>query len=78
MSTPGRDANEVVAPHRRKGSLWRTVRAVGWSFFGVRKGSDYQEDIAKLNPLHIILVGIAGCMLFVVGLIALVNWVVVP
>lgn len=68
----------VVAPHPRQASLWRTVKAVGWSFFGVRKGADYQEDIARLNPLHIILVGIAGCLLFVGGLIALVNWVVLP
>ena len=29
-------------------------------FFGVRKNSDYQEDIAKLNPLHIIAVGLVA------------------
>ena len=54
----------------RKGSLWRTVKAVGWGFFGVRKNSDYQEDIAKLTPLHIIAVGLVAVVLFVVGLIA--------
>lgn len=70
--------SEPVAAHRRKGSLWRTVQAVGWSFFGVRRGADYQEDIDRLNPLHIILVGIAACLVFVVGLIALVKWVVLP
>ena len=69
---------DAVTPLRRKGSLWRTVKAVGWSFFGVRKGADYQEDIARLNPLHIILVGIAGCVVFVAALIGLVNWVVLP
>lgn len=74
MSNSG--PHEPLATPQRHGSLWRTVRAVAWSFFGVRKGADYQEDIAKLNPLHIILVGIASCMLFVAGLIALVKWVV--
>ncbi len=61
----------------RKGSLLRTVQAVLWSFIGVRKNSDYQKDIEKLNPFHIMGVGIAAALLFVLGLIALVNWVVV-
>ena len=62
----------------RKGSLWRTVKAVAWGFFGVRKNSDYQQDIDKLTPLHIIAVGFAGVVVFVVGLILLVKFVVAP
>ena len=62
---------------QRKGSLLRTVQAVLWSFIGVRKNADYQKDIEKLNPFHLIGVGIAVALLFVLGLIALVNWVVV-
>ncbi|MBT2303470.1 DUF2970 domain-containing protein [Variovorax paradoxus] len=62
----------------RKGSLWRTVKAVAWGFFGVRKNSDYQEDIAKLTPLHIIAVGFVAVVVFVVGLIFLVKFVVAP
>jgi hypothetical protein len=61
----------------RKGSVIRTIQAVLWSFFGVRKNTDYQKDIEKLNPFHILGVGIAAVFLFVLGLIALVNWVVV-
>lgn len=61
----------------RKGSVIRTVKAVLWSFFGVRKNTDYQQDIEKLNPFHILGVGLAAVFLFVLGLIALVNWVVV-
>jgi len=59
----------------RKGSLWRTVRAVGWSFFGVRKNSAFQDDIAKLNPLHIIAVGLVAVVIFVGALILIVRWV---
>jgi amino acid transporter len=62
---------------QRQGSLIRTVQAVLWSFIGVRKNADYQKDIEKLNPFHILGVGIAAALLFVLGLIALVNWVVV-
>jgi amino acid transporter len=61
----------------RKGLLWRTLIAVLWSFFGVRKSSEYEEDIKKLNPLHLIVVGIGACFLFVVGLMFFVQWVVV-
>lgn len=56
--------------------FWRTVRAVLWSFIGLRQKNEGQQDIEKLNPFHVIGVGIAAAFLFVVGLMALVNWVV--
>ena len=62
------------APPRR-GSLLRTVKAVAWSFLGIRKNSEYQEDLGKVNPFHIIAVALVAVALFVVGLIALVHWV---
>lgn len=58
------------------GSFWRSIKAVAWSFVGIRKNSEYQEDLARVNPFHIIVVGILGALLFVVGLMTLVNWVV--
>ena len=60
----------------RNGSFWGTVKAVGWSFVGLRKRADLESDVAKLNPIHIIIVGFAGVILFVIALIVLVNWVV--
>ena len=60
----------------RKGSFLGTVKAVLWSFVGLRKGSDFEQDSARLNPLHVILVGFGAVFVFVVALIALVNWVV--
>jgi len=63
-------------PLQRKGSLGRTVRAVAWSLIGLRKGSEYQRDIEKLNPLHIIAVGLVAVFLLVIGLITLVKMVV--
>jgi hypothetical protein len=61
--------------HKRKGSFAGTVKAVLWGFLGVRRNADYQSDIAKLNPLHLIAVGLAMAFLFVLALILLVNWV---
>ena len=60
----------------RKGSFLGTVKAVCWSFVGLRKGSDFEQDSARLNPVHIILVGFGAVVVFVLALIALVNWVV--
>ena len=57
-------------------SFFRAVQAVLWSFIGIRKNSDGQEDMAKLNPFHVVVVGICLAMIFVLGLLALVNWVV--
>jgi amino acid transporter len=70
----------MSAPHlspERKTSWLRTIQAVLWSFVGLRKNAEYQQDIEKLNPFHIIGVAIGAALLFVLGLIALVNWVVV-
>ena len=57
-------------------SLLQTVKAVGWSFIGIRKKSGLEDDMGKLNPFHIMAVALVGVALFVGGLIALVNWVV--
>ncbi|HXF45872.1 MAG TPA: DUF2970 domain-containing protein [Burkholderiaceae bacterium] len=61
---------------RRKASFGQTVRAVLWSFFGVRKRADYEADAAQLNPVYVIITGIAAAAAFVVALLVVVNWVV--
>ena len=60
----------------RKGSLWRTIVAVAWSFLGIRKSSEFQKDMANITPLHVLAVGLAAGLLFVIGLIVVVNLVV--
>lgn len=57
-------------------SFLHTARAVAWAFLGIRKNSEYRNDLGKLNPLHIIAVALVGVAVFVGILIALVNWVV--
>ena len=61
---------------QRKLSFLQTVRAVLWAFFGVRKGKGYQEDIARLNPVHVIIAGLLGAAAFVIVLILIVRWAV--
>jgi hypothetical protein len=59
-----------------KPSLLRTIRAVAWAFLGIRKGSEYRQDLTELKPVHIIVVGIASALVFVLVLVWFVNWVV--
>jgi hypothetical protein len=61
---------------QRRGSFAQTFKAVAWSFFGVRKGADYERDVQKLNPVHVIVAGVVAAAVFVVALVVLVNWVV--
>ena len=56
--------------------LFHTVRAVLWAFLGVRKRAGYEEDLGRLSPFAVIAVALVLVLLFVGGLIALVNWVV--
>ena len=60
----------------RKGSFLQTLRAVGWSFLGVRRRADLEQDVAKLNPVHIVIAGVLGAIVFIGVLVMLVRWVV--
>jgi hypothetical protein len=63
-------------PSQPEASFWRSVKLVAWSFFGVRSSQGYREDLAKVNPLHVVLVGLVAVVLLVVGLISLAKWAV--
>ena len=59
----------------RKGSFLQTMKAVGWSFFGVRKSAEYEKDVSQLNPVHVVIAAVVGVALFIGALLILVNWV---
>lgn len=61
-----------AAPENR---LWHSIKAVAWAMLGVRKGSEYERDFERLNPLLVIAVALIAVFMLVLGLIALVQWV---
>lgn len=63
-------------PPSRRATFAQTLRAVLWSFFGVRRKSDYEKDAAQLNPVHVIIVGLFAAAMLVIVLIVIVNIVV--
>lgn len=69
-------SSDLKEASQRQGSFLQTMKAVAWSFFGVRKSSDYAQDVAKINLIHVIVAGIIAAIVFVVGLVLLIQWVV--
>jgi hypothetical protein len=60
-------------PPRRKASFLASMKAVFWSFFGVRKRRDYEDDAVNLSPFHVIVAALLGLAMFIGVLLFLVK-----
>jgi len=63
------------APARGAGSAWNTAKTVAWSFFGVRRHKDHEQEGTGIHPVHVLIAGFVGVFVLVAALIVLVNWV---
>jgi hypothetical protein len=61
---------------KRKASFGATMKAVFWSFMGIRKRSDYEHDSANLNPVHVIIAALIGVIVFIGVLVTVVKFAV--
>ena len=57
-----------------RGNL-KAALAVFWSFFGVRKRRDYDDDAQSLTQAQIIIAGLIGGVVFVLTLLLVVYLV---
>lgn len=64
--------SEMPSGPAPKKSFLRTISAVAWAMLGVRKGSEFESDFARITPLHVILVGLVA----IVGLVLALIWIV--
>ena len=64
---------ETNQPPKRKASFLASMKAVFWSFFGVRKRRDYEDDAVNLNPFHVIVAALLGLAIFIGVLLFLVR-----
>jgi DUF2970 family protein len=62
-------------PPARPATLPEIVRAVLWSFFGVRKGQAMQRDVVTIKPHQVIVVGILIAAAVVAILLMLVRFI---
>jgi hypothetical protein len=68
--------DELKDAVKRKMSFAQTMRAVLWSFIGLRKGAAHESDMAKLNPVHVVIAGVIAAAVFIAILITIVRVVV--
>jgi hypothetical protein len=61
---------------KKTASFMYSMKAVIWSFFGLRRKSDFDQDDAKLNPVHVIIAALIGVALFIGLLITIVKFAV--
>lgn len=61
---------------RKSAGFLPTMRAVLWSFFGVRRRSEYEKDAVRLNPVYVIVAGVGAAAAFVLTLVLIVRMVV--
>ncbi|MEO7495889.1 MAG: DUF2970 domain-containing protein [Massilia sp.] len=73
MDEPERSDKQGGPDGRRNASFGATMKAVCWSFFGIRKRKDYESDSANLNPIHVIIAALIGVAVFIGVLITLVK-----
>ena len=67
--------SDLKAAAQRKASFLQTMRAVAWSFFGVRRSAELEKDVSQLNPVHLVIAGVIGAAMFIAVLLLLVNWI---
>lgn len=67
---------QAPRPSVEKGGFVRTVKMVAWAFLGIRKGSEWKEDMSHAKPVHVIAVGLVLAAVFVATLVLVVKWVV--
>ena len=66
---------EEESPTARKANFGQTFRAVAWSFLGIRRSADHEQDVKKLNPIHVVIAAVLGAAVFVVFLVLVVHFV---
>lgn len=73
-----KDASDNAATEASKTSkagMFELAAAIFWSFLGVRKRKDYENDTTRISLKQVIVAGVIGGILFVVGVIFLVRMI---
>ena len=70
--------NLMTEPQRhepRQASLFQVVKAVFWSFLGIRKRQAHEHDAVTLKPAQVIIAGLIGAAILVLSLVGLVTFI---
>jgi hypothetical protein len=62
--------------NQRQPGFWYSLKAVLWSFIGLRRKKDFDGDDARLNPVHIVIAALLAVAVFIGILVTVVRLVV--
>lgn len=60
----------------KRASFLYSLKAVLWSFTGLRRKSDFDSDNVKINPVHIVIAGLLAVACLIGILLTIVKFVV--
>ena len=66
----------MTEPELKTASPLQVAKAVFWSFFGVRRRTEHEKDLAQIKPVQVVIAGLIGAAIFVFGLILLVKFII--
>jgi hypothetical protein len=68
-------SDDTQQQHKQR-SFIQTMIAVAWSFIGLRRKKDFDEDVGNLNPVYVIIGALIGTAIFIGILLTVVKMVV--
>ena len=66
---------EMVEKKAAGATLPQVMKAVFWSFLGIRRRAEYEKDAVALKPVQVIIAGIVGAIVLVLSLVMLVRFI---
>lgn len=58
---------------KKNTSLLQVIRAVLWSMIGIRGQKGYEDDLKNIKPMHMVIAGIIGTVIFIFTVLTFVN-----
>ncbi|MBZ2209510.1 DUF2970 domain-containing protein [Massilia soli] len=58
-------------------SFGRTMKAIAWSFTGLRSKRDFDDDVeGGMNPFHVVIAALLGVAIFIGVLVAFARYAI--
>lgn len=71
------ESKMTKADNSTKRSFGRTMKAIVWSFVGLRRKRDFDDDVdGGMNPFHVLIAAVIGAAIFIGILIAFAKYAV--
>ena len=65
-----------MAHEQKSATPLQVIKAVCWSFLGIRRRAEYEKDAVTLKPVQVIIAGIVGAVVLVLSLVTLVHFII--